>query len=57
MLTIPTRNYGLDLSWGAGLLQYGSSARTNVGLDLLLAGYLAENFTLNLSWAQPEKGI
>lgn len=57
MLTIPTRNYGLDLSWGAGLLQYGSSARTNVGLDLLLAGYLAENFTLNLSWAQPEKRI
>lgn len=57
MLTIPTRNYGLDLAWEAGLLLSGSSARTNVGLNLLPVGYLAENFTLNMSWTQPEKGI
>lgn len=57
MLTIPARNYGLVLSWEAGLLLSGSSARTNVGLNLLRVGYLAENFTLNMSWTQPEKGI
>lgn len=28
-----------------------------MGLNLLRVGYLAEDFTLNMSWTQPEKGI